>query len=270
MTTSLVCIDCQVDFCDPTSGTLVVPGAMGDMARLSTLIIKSWNKINKIFVTRDSHPRIHIAHPNFWRDSNGNMPNVFRQITAKQVRDGEWTLAIPVLKQRVLTYLDALEVGNKFDLTIWPIHCETGSVGGTIIPVLQEALDYWQDQRTQNVYDIPKGSNPFTEHYSAIKAEVVDPNDPSTDFNVEFLNALNKSDTILWAGEASSHCVYATLMDSINYFGVQSDFVKKLVVLTDAMSSVTGYEAQTKKRMEELQSLGVRMSTTLEWMGNHD
>ena len=266
MKLSLVVIDPQIDFCDPDIGSLCVAGALQDMTRLASLVKKSHKKIDEIFVTLDSHTRIHIAHPNFWRNSAGNQPPPFTQITAQQVRDGEWIPARLSLRNRALAYVEALEAAKKFNLVIWPIHCVIGTPGAAVIPVLQDALNYWQDQRLLNVYSVPKGSNPFTEHYSAIKAEVVDPSDPTTDFNTTFLDAVNNSDVVLLAGEASSHCVANTIIDSVNYFGGQSDFVKKLVLLKDATSPVTGFEAQADKMIADMKALGMQISTTKDWM----
>ncbi len=97
-----------------------------------------------------------------------------------------------------------------------------------------------------------------------VRAEVVDPSDPSTDLNTSFFNSINESDTILVAGEASSHCVANTLRDSYAHFG--EEFVKKLVLLEDATSPVTGFELQAKQMIDEMKVLGMKISNTQEWM----
>jgi len=72
----LLIIDPQVDFRDP-SGSLFVPGADKDIERLSNLIERTGSQISDIHVTLDMHYQIDIAHPLFWKDSNGNKAQFF-------------------------------------------------------------------------------------------------------------------------------------------------------------------------------------------------
>ena len=82
---------------------------------------------------------------------------------------------------------------------------------------------------------VPKGTNPWTEHYSALMAEVPDPDDPRTQLNRGLLHALDRAELLLIAGEAGSHCVKATVEDLAQHLpgGKLSR-----VVLTDCMSPV--------------------------------
>ena len=72
----LLSIDPQVDFCSPT-GKLSVGGAEDDMGRLATFVKRCKGDIAEIIVTLDSHRTIHIAHPIWWVDSDGNHPIPF-------------------------------------------------------------------------------------------------------------------------------------------------------------------------------------------------
>ena len=61
------------------------------------------------------------------------------------------------------------------------------------------------------------------------------------------------------AGEASSHCVKATVEHLAQH--LPSRRIDKLVLLTDAMSPVTGFEAQAAAFLSDLQRQGARLTT---------
>ena len=61
MTAALLIIDPQSDFVDE-GGALQVPQAIEDMQRLSRFIVAHAQKIDKIFISLDSHPVVHISH----------------------------------------------------------------------------------------------------------------------------------------------------------------------------------------------------------------
>src|ERR1043165_7341517 len=116
--TQLLIIDPQHDFCDlpATPGTtphttpaLPVAGANADMQRTAALIDATGDRLDGITVTLDSHHRLHLRHPGFWGRADGEAVGPFTQITAAQVRAGEYqprdTAALP----RALAYLDELE-----------------------------------------------------------------------------------------------------------------------------------------------------------------
>lgn len=267
----LVIIDPQIDFCCPTTGKLYVKGAEGDMQRLANMIDRLGGKLNDIHVTLDSHQPVHIAHPVFWKDRNGKNPPPFTMITAKDVDNGVWTPAQPSLFKWGLNYVRTLEKNGRYPLCIWPPHCLIGTVGQTVFPCLSDALGRWCDSNFGYIDYVTKGSNILTEHYSAIQADVPDPNDPTTQINVNFLNTVNQADLVLIAGEASSHCVANTVRDACNYFSDDS-LVKKLVYLKDASSRVAhpipdvdaifaGMEADFIK---EMKGRGMKEDTTVD------
>lgn len=245
----LLCIDPQVSFCDP-KGELYVKGADKDMERLAGMVKKLKRKIDDIHITLDSHHLVHVAHPIFWKDSAGNSPNPFTIISADDVRKGKWTTTKPSLFKRAKDYVETLEKNARYPLCIWPPHCLIGSVGQTVYPVLYEAVMDWCKDFAAIDY-VTKGSNILTEHYSAIVADVPDPNDPGTQINVNFLNTINEADLVLLAGEASSHCLKNTLYDALKYFTDDSLF-SKIVLLTDATSPVTGFENLQEQMIREL------------------
>ncbi|MCP4220085.1 MAG: hypothetical protein GY765_35970, partial [bacterium] len=203
----LLLIDPQVDFCEP-SGALYVPGAEKDIQRLSRMIEKNVGDIDDIHVTLDSHHFVHIAHPVFWIDSGGNHPAPFSLISYADVASGKWRAYNPGFMKRAQEYVKALEDNGRYSLVIWPPHCLIGSTGHAVMPELFDALQKWEAQF--NVVNmVTKGSNIFTEHYSAVRADVIDPDDAFTMLNMRLVDALKSCGTdgrILIAGEALSHC----------------------------------------------------------------
>lgn len=261
----LLAIDCQVDFCDP-KGALYVKGAEKDMERLATMIKKHGDKIDDIRVTLDSHQWIHIAHPVAWVDNKGNHPSPFTLITEDDVVNGKWRAFNPAWQKRYLDYVKALKSGGRYVLVIWPPHCLIGSGGHAVFPVLNEALLDWSDKNFGMIDFVTKGSNPFTEHYGVVKADVPDAGDPTTNINTTFLKRLEEADEILVAGEALSHCVLNSVRDIIAEFGIQH--AKKFVILEDATSPVgdlpgsTMFADMASNFLTEFKANGGRVSTT--------
>lgn len=260
----LLVIDPQNDFCDP-KGSLFVPGANEDMQRLSAMLNRLGSKIDDIHVTLDSHHLIDIAHPLFWKGIDGNHPNPFTIISVDSVKNGTWTPSIPSLFKRSLSYVESLEKNGRYPLCIWPPHCLIGSEGYGVFPEFYRSLLEWETKYFGVVNFVTKGSNIFTEHYSAVKADVPDPNDITTQINTGLIEILMNADEIIVAGEASSHCVYNTVKDIIEAFGDDS-YVKKMVILKDAMSAVPGFEAQGNELFNLVSSKGARITTTVEYL----
>jgi nicotinamidase-related amidase len=105
---------------------------------------------------------------------------------------------------------------------------------------------------------ITKGSNPWTEHYSAVQAEVPDPGDPDTQLNQALIDQLDQADMILIAGEAGSHCVKA----STEHIVAHLPRPQRVVLLTDCMSPVSGFAPQQDAFLADMRSRGVRLATT--------
>ncbi|PIE20198.1 MAG: hypothetical protein CSA66_01185 [Proteobacteria bacterium] len=257
--THLVVIDPQNDFCRP-DGALSVPGADADMDRLAVMVRRLKDKLADIHVTLDSHRKVDISHPVWFRDRDGRAPAPFTAITAKSVREGVWTPSLPSTHARTLDYLDALEASGRYPHVIWPEHCLIGSRGHNVVPDLFDALSEWSE-RFALVDFITKGSNPWTEHFSALRAEVPDPADPDTQLNARFLETLEQADTILLAGEAGSHCLANTVRDIANAFSDPA-YVRKMVLLTDATSPVPGFEAFQEAFIRDMTQRGMKLSTT--------
>lgn len=260
----LVVIDPQVDFCDP-NGALSVPGADQDMRRLAAMVARLSGKLDDIHVTLDSHRLIDVAHPIFWKDSNGRHPDPFTIIRADDVCSGRWAPTLPGLYRRMQDYVHTLEANGRYPLCIWPPHCLIGSPGHCVMPALRKALLDWESSRFALVDYVTKGSNPWTEHYSAVTADVPDPTDPGTQINTRFIQTLMDADMVVIAGEAGSHCLANTIRDIANNFGDDS-YVKRLVLLTDATCPVPGFEALQTGFIQEMTARGMQLSTTMEFL----
>lgn len=255
----LVIIDPQNDFCDP-KGALYVAGADDDMKRLAKFVNRVGSKLNDIHTTLDTHHLVDVAHPIYWRNSKGEQPEPFTIISAADVENGVWTTHQPSLYKDALAYVKTLESNGRYPLCIWPPHCLIGSWGHGVVPELHDALLEWEKQFAMVDY-VTKGSNYKTEHYSAVVADCPDASDPSTQLNTELIETLETVDQILIAGEASSHCVANTVRDIVNNFGDES-YAKKVTILTDAMSPVTGFEQFETDFYDEMRGKGVNFDTT--------
>ncbi|MDG5974085.1 hypothetical protein H010_02412 [Hydrogenophaga taeniospiralis CCUG 15921] len=270
---TLLIIDPQNDFCDlpeawrapdPVRNALAAPalpvsGAHADMQRLATLIDAGGAGISSIIVTLDSHQRYDIAHPTFWRTGAGEAVSPFTAITAAQVRAGSYAPRDPAALPRTLAYLDALERAGRYTLMVWPVHCEIGSWGHNVHPAVRAAYNRWEDQCLGVVQKVIKGTNPRTEHYSALQAEVPDVADPDTQLNRDLITQLDGADLIVIAGEASSHCVKATTEHIAQY--LPSRELGKLLLVSDAMSPVAGFEAQAQAFLDDMRRQGARSAT---------
>lgn len=207
----LIIIDGQKDFCDLPGAALPVSGADADMKRIATMIRRVGHRLEDIHCTMDSHRLIDIAHPAFWMDQRGTQPAPFTFITDKDIEAGIWTPRNPGFRRRAIDYTKALEATGKYVLCIWPPHCLIGTWGQTMHDDLNAALQGWSAKEFAMVDYVTKGSNPWTEHYGALMAEVPDPSDPGTALNTSFLTMLATADVIGVCGEASSHCVKNTV-----------------------------------------------------------
>lgn len=241
-------------------GELFVSGADEDCIRLANMVRRLKNKIDAIHITLDSHNEVDIAHPCFWRDSKGNHPNPFTIITKDDVVKGRYTTSNPACLKRATDYVTQLEINARYPLCIWPPHCIIGSEGHSVEDNVSSAVREWCRDRFRLVNYVTKGSNPWTEHYSAIMADVPDNSDPTTLLNSEFISAIDSSDVALITGQALSHCVNFTIRDLVKNFGPES--IKKLVLIRDTCSSVPGFEKQGNDFINDMVALGMRVDTS--------
>lgn len=264
MNVHLVIIDPQNDFCDP-KGNLFVAGADADISRVADFVKRVGSRLEDIHVTLDSHHSFDIAHPMYWKSPAGKNPSPFTIITPKEVENGVWSPTLPQLMKHALSYTKSLEKNGRYPLCIWPPHCLIGSWGYGVVPSLFDALVEWERKEIAIADYVTKGSNYNTEHYSAVQADVIDPIDPTTQLNTTFINTLEQADIVAICGEALSHCLANTVRDIVNNFSDPS-YVKKIVLLQDGASSVTGFEALGDDFIKEMTGKGMQISDTVNFM----
>ena len=199
--TTLLLIDIQKDF--HPGGSLAIPDADKDADRTASFIRKNAANIGRIVMTMDSHNKLHIAHPCFWKNAEGEHPNPFTLISMEDVVSGKWIprkdLKYPVpliddeilkqggdipdnlyaphdgsldIMQYCIEYTRRLEAKGKFKLCIWPEHTLIGTEGHNVVKVVMDAVVDWSHETGGSVEWVDKGQNLLTEMYSALCAEV--------------------------------------------------------------------------------------------------
>ena len=256
-------IDPQNDFSDAPGAALPVPGAGADAERLAGLLDRLGDRIAAIHVTLDTHQLVDISHPIFWRDANGQPPPPFTQITVADVERGAWRAFKPEHQARALAYVRALHDNGRYTLTIWPPHCLVGAWGHGVMPVMVAALRRWEETRFDRVDYVTKGHNPWTEHYSAVRADVPDPDDPRTQLNTRLIETLKNADLVALSGQALSHCVANTVRDIADGMGPEG--IRKLVLIEDTSSPVPGFEDLARRFLADLRQLGMKTARAAEF-----
>ena len=271
----LLVIDPQFDFCNQ-AGSLFVPGADKDCVRLADMIRRISPKINDIHITLDTHHRYDIAHPMFWINSSGKHPDPFTIISPNDVRKGIWRATIPAHQNRASMkahgldrdgaeeYVNTLSDNNRYPLCIWPPHCLIGSDGYSVQKDVYEAISEWEVAYNGFVDYVTKGSNYMTEHYSAVQADVPDPEDNGTQLNTRLIETLQSADIIAISGQALSHCVANTIFDIANNFGEEN--IKKFVLIEDTSSSVPGFEKLGEDFVRNMVARGMQIAKSTDFL----
>lgn len=254
--TILLIVDMQYDFCSP-QGSLYVKGSEKDIVRAGKFISRNQDQIDKIILTQDSHNVIDISHPVFWEDKKGNPPEPFTEINLKKVLGGFWQPKFH--RDKAIDYIRKLEKQGEFPHTIWPEHCIIGSRGAAIVDEIMDPLREWS--RTGRFYEVViKGTNPLTEHFGALKANVQLTGYPETHLNTALVDELMHARRIYLAGEAKTHCVASTVKQMFLLSGV----VKKLHILEDCMSDIAGFEKLSTPIFEKALKEGATLTSSTE------
>jgi nicotinamidase-related amidase len=265
-TTHLLIVDPQHDFCDLPAGScppgeapaLPVPGADADLRRLAAFVDAAGGAVDGLTITLDSHQRLDIAHPTFWRRGDGSDVPPFTPISAAALREGAFVPRDPSWVPWARQYVDALAAAGRYTLMVWPEHCVEGSWGHGVHGAVADAVARWERRTGREAWRLAKGRNPFTEHYSAVQAEVPDPDDPETLPNRALLDRVAEVDRVVVAGEAGSHCVRATVEHLADHLSPA-----RLVLLADGMSPVTGFEAAQGAFLADMAARGARVTTSV-------
>lgn len=290
----LLVIDPQNSFCKNVvpsaqqtlhSGELCVTpggdGAMESMQNVANLVDRLGKKLTDIHVTLDSHHALHIAHGRWFKNTKGDQPAPFTLMreeggsiigytmdAAGVCNDvGEFTTFVPSMLKHTLEYLKALATEQRYPHCIWPEHCLIGTRGHNIVEPLFKSLYQWEQNIKGFVNLVTKGSNPRVEHFSALRAEVPDPQDPTTQLNSIFINTMMEADVIVLAGQARSHCLANTVVDGANEFKDADDaFIKKCILLDDCTDDVPGFEFLGDKFVDDMVKRGMKVAKSTEYL----
>ena len=226
-------------------GTLCVQDADQEALNLAAMIRRLGVTIRKIHATLDSHHRNDCSHNIAWVGRDGSVPPPFTIVSNADVRAHRW---VPVLPFGVwegkkvppyewaVNYTAALEKVGRNPLCLWPVHCQIGRWGQNVYGPLADAFDAWTDQTHRWIEFWTKGSWQFSEHYSAIVADVPDPAIIQTRMNAEFIRNMVEADMVAWSGWPGSHCLKWTALDAVNYFGTgKNPLLEKSTFLSDCL-----------------------------------
>lgn len=288
MRTDLVIIDGQNDFLDGT-GSLCVAGADKEADAVAKMIEGNLDAFDMIHASLDEHHRNDGSHNTHWRDRLGNVVGPYTIITHQDVQDqvyrpgfrfGVWEGKTIKARDWALNYTKALEEKGRAPLCLWPVHCQIGTWGANIYQPLREAYDAWCEKTGGWIDFISKGTWAWTEHYSALVADVPDPTQPQTQLNSAVINNVAGADKVVWLGWAGSHCLAWTAKDGVNFFepsdddkakGVKNEFISKCIFLEDACAPVPNppggvpdFAQARQEFLDEMDSRGATISTTTE------
>ncbi|MBE9229039.1 isochorismatase [Phormidium sp. LEGE 05292] len=252
----LLIIDPQNTFCIPEFELFVGghsgKGAVEDNIRLCEFIYRNLGVINTIAPTIDTHTAMQIFHPIFWVNAAGEHPTPATVITIDDVKAGVWQVNPAVaynvanndyekLQQHAFHYVQKLSGDRKYPLTIWPYHSMLGGIGHALVSAVEEALFFHNIARcSQTIFEL-KGSNPLTENYSVLRAEVLEDTNgkPIAQKNINLINQLWEFDAVIVAGQAKSHCVAWTVEDLLTEIRAKDPkLAKKVYLLEDCTSPV--------------------------------
>jgi len=255
-------IDLQNGFIVEDLGELPVAGGDKAAENYAEFIKKNGAKLDELSFTYDCHDYCHIAHPICWVDKKGRHPKPMDVITLDDFKDKKWRFNSPQEhhQNRAEGYLAHLQNEARYVLTIWQPHCIIGSPGNNLHESVFEAMIEWQHRYVATVTKVTKGSNMWTEHYSAMMAAMVDPKDMSTAMNKAFVNMLDKYDNIFTSGLALNFCLASTVLDIIRF---NPAVAEKIVLLEDCTAAITGadiLDKMTDDFMEEAGAAGMRIA----------
>ena len=256
-TTTLLIIDPQNDFCDIAGAALPVTGANQDMLRLAAFIHRHQNRLDAITATLDSHASVAVERTTFWMDASGAAVAPFTFITEADVASGTYRPRRPEHTSKVLAMLQQLALRGRAGLVVWPVHCVTGTGGHNIHSAVADQLQAWEMAQQKPVRKVLKGEYPLTEHFGVFEADAPDAAVPSTLFNTALAQEVSQGvDLLLIAGEASSHCVAASFDQLTRYLDQRSGPRPRIVLLSDCMSPVPGFEGLAEEFFQRAKAWG--------------
>ncbi len=252
----LLLVDVQNTFCLPEFELFVAGrsgrGAVEDSGRIAAFIYRNLDAITQVVATLDTHSAIQIFHPVFWISDRGEHPPPHTIVTLKDVESGGWRVNPKIaaavaprsgfdLEQYARHYARRLEEGDKYPLAVWPYHAMLGGIGHALVSLVEEATFFHSVARDAPTRFEIKGGNPLTEHYSALRPEVLEDHTGAwiAEENRRLIEALLRFDVVAVAGQAKSHCVAWTMEDMLAEIRkTDPALARKVYLLEDCTSPV--------------------------------
>jgi len=272
----LLLIDPQLDFCE--GGKLAVAGGNAALEQVAELITSQVRMWDDIVVTFDQHHQFHIGHPIYMRNSAGENPQPFTVMVEKggqlingqldasgnMTEIGAMTCSVPSLTRWTTDYIRSLAANGRYRHMFWNPHCLIGTHGACMHPAIEKAIFQWELERVAMAVKVTKGSNYRTEHFGAVRSEVIDPKDSSTDVNIPLLNALEDEKSELFvAGLARGHCLANTVVDAAISLG-DDRFYKRLTLVQDGTADVAGLTFLGDAFVKKAVGYGMKVKTVSE------
>jgi nicotinamidase-related amidase len=291
----LLLVDVQNSFCIPgfelyvggSSGR----GAVDDNQRLCRFIYRNLDRITQIVPTMDTHFPLQIFHTVMLIDQNGEHPQPFSLISAKDIEEGKWvfnphaaeSLGLdPDEAQRYLIhYTRMLSAGGKYELTVWPYHAMLGGIGHAMVSSVEEAVFFHSIARFAKSDFQIKGDHPLTENYSVIRPEILEGPEKNSIAvkNEALIKNLLEFDAVIIAGQAKSHCVMWTVEDLLSEIANSDPRQAGRIYLLEDCSSpvvipgVADYSLRADAAFERFSRTGVRICRSSDpvesWPGIH-
>lgn len=151
------------------NGSLGVPGAHGDVERMTQFIYNNMDKITNIAVSIDTHTPHQIFHPCWWIDENGNNPAPYTPITLADLDSGKYRAVIYPRQSR--DYVEHLEKDGKKTLCVWSYHCLQGTSGAAFENQFANMIYFHSVAKKAVTQRLVKGQDPLSEMYGIIKPE---------------------------------------------------------------------------------------------------
>jgi nicotinamidase-related amidase len=245
----LLLVDAQNTFCTPGFELFVAghsgTGALDDSRRLCDFVYRNLRAITQAAVTLDTHQAFQIFHAPLLVDAAGRHPDPFTLVTSDDVAAGRWrvdpdaaeAVGLEQADEHLVSYVETLAAGGKYDLTIWPFHAMLGGIGHALVSAVEETLFFHSiARRSQTRFEV-KGQNPLTEHYSVLGPEVLRGSRGETlgTRNTALVELLLGFDAVVVAGQAKSHCVARTVADLLRD---APEIAGRLYLLEDCASPV--------------------------------
>jgi nicotinamidase/pyrazinamidase len=256
----LFIIDPQCDYLK--DGPMPIPNSKQDGIRIADMIMNNIHEITEIYVSLNSRHKTHISNPISWVTEKGDTPEPYTVIQKEDVEKGKFRSRMHLLQDSFVEYVNALDENKKDPLVLWPEHCLVGTEGHAISPEINEALQEWAGKNMATVEYIIKGTNVSTEMYSAISAEIAQPEDPATSLDLVMVERLSMTDRVLICGQSLSHSINHTLRDLTTHW--RDDKMDKLYLLKDCTSAFPGFESTAEDFLQDMRQKGVIITSCQE------